>query len=301
MRYVQLRAFHYVAIHGGFSRAAKELSLTQPAISDQVRKLEAEYDILLFDRQRKQVVLTPTGEQLLAVTRRMFETEAQAFEMLSESRALRYGRLIIIADAVHHVLPVLAAFRERYPGVKLVLRSGNTDTIAKALMSYEADIGVIVPQSQETDISNPMRDTEVIHLNSSPVIAFVATGHELAGRLSVTFEELARYALIGREQGSKTRQRVEERAECQGVSLKFAIEAEGREAVREIVAAGLGVGFVSEAEFAHDQRLRRLSIEGAPIIMEETVLCLKERAQSKIIRAFFEVTRRLGSRPLLNS
>ena len=69
MRYVQLRAFHHVAICGGFSRAAEQLFLTQPAISDQVRKLEEEYDILLFNRQRKQVSLTAAGEQLLSTVR----------------------------------------------------------------------------------------------------------------------------------------------------------------------------------------------------------------------------------------
>ena len=89
MRYVQLRAFHYVAISGGFSRAAEELLLTQPAISDQVRKLEEEYDILLFNRQRKQVTLTPAGEKLLTITRRMFDTESQALELLSMPEQVR--------------------------------------------------------------------------------------------------------------------------------------------------------------------------------------------------------------------
>src|SRR5690606_35381641 len=81
MRYVQLRAFHYVAVCGGFSRAAEELYLTQPAISDQVRKLEEEYDILLFNRHKKQVSLTPQGERLLEITRRLFDNENQALEL----------------------------------------------------------------------------------------------------------------------------------------------------------------------------------------------------------------------------
>jgi DNA-binding transcriptional LysR family regulator len=75
MRYVQLRAFHHVAIYGGFSRAAEMLFLTQPAISDQVRKLEEEYDILLFNRNKKQVTLTEAGQRLLEITHRMFDTE----------------------------------------------------------------------------------------------------------------------------------------------------------------------------------------------------------------------------------
>jgi DNA-binding transcriptional LysR family regulator len=102
MRYVQLRAFHYVATCGGFSRAAEELLLTQPAISDQVRKLEEEYDVLLFNRQRKQVTLTTAGEHLLQVTRRLFDSEQQALDFLSESRSLQSGNLRIVADSAHH-------------------------------------------------------------------------------------------------------------------------------------------------------------------------------------------------------
>ena len=91
MRYVQLRAFHHVAVHGGFSRAAEALGLTQPAISDQVRKLEAEYDIRLFDREKKQIRLTAAGRDLLEITNRLFEVEARALEYLSETQTLRSG------------------------------------------------------------------------------------------------------------------------------------------------------------------------------------------------------------------
>jgi len=84
MRYAQLRAFHNVAIHGGFSRAAEALRLSQPAISDQVRRLEEEYDILLFDRSKRKVTITVKGAELLSITRKMFDQEQQAREFLSE-------------------------------------------------------------------------------------------------------------------------------------------------------------------------------------------------------------------------
>ena len=89
MRYVQLRAFHFVATRGGFSRAAEALNLTQPAISDQVRKLETEFDVLLFDRSRKRVVLTPIGDRLLEVTRRMFETDPDLLSIRAEERFVK--------------------------------------------------------------------------------------------------------------------------------------------------------------------------------------------------------------------
>ena len=282
MRYVQLRAFHYVAICGGFSRAAEALFLTQPAISDQVRKLEEEYDVLLFNRHKKQVTLTQQGHRLLEITHRMFDTEQQALDLLSESKALRSGTLRIVADAAHHLLHVLGRFRERYPGIRISVRAGNTETVISSLFAYDADLGVLgeIPQG---------REFEILHLNSTPVIAFVAGTHPLAGRQTATFEELAAYPLIMRERGSKTRAKLEAMARGLGATLKPAIEAEGREAVREIVASGAGVGFVSSAEFGHHGRLAPIRIDAPPITMDEALICLRERSGGKLVRAFWEI------------
>lgn len=284
MRYVQLRAFHYVATHGGFSRAARELHLTQPAISDQVRKLEEEYDVLLFSRQRKQIALTPAGEKLLAITRRMFDTESQALDLLSESRALRAGRLRLVVDAVHHVLPVLAAFRAHYPGVAVSVRAGNTETVMAALMGYEAEVGVLGEMPA-------LREVDTLRLDATPICAFVAVGHPLAREGTFGWARLARLPLVMREPGSHTRQMVEAAAARAGVELGCAIEAEGREAVREIVARGLGVGFICQAEFGNDPRLVSIPLEGRPILMEEVLVSLSERAETKAIHAFFETAR----------
>lgn len=282
MRYVQLRAFHHVAICGGFSRAAEQLRLTQPAISDQVRKLEEQYDLLLFDRQRRQVRLTPAGERLLEITRKLFDTEQQALELLSESRALRAGHLRIVADAAHHLLAILATFRQKHPGVRVTLRAGNTESVVASLHSYEADVGVLgeVPEG---------REFEVVRLNSTPIIAFAARGHPAARVRRMSFEELLRFPLVLREEGSKTRKKLEDGAAEAGVVLPPAIEAEGREAVREIVASGAGIGFVSRAEFGDDPRLVPIGIKGPVMLMEEALICLKERTGGKLVRAFFEI------------
>ncbi len=287
MRYVQLRAFHFVAICGGFSRAAEELFLTQPAISDQVRKLEDEYDILLFNRHKKQVTLTPAGEKLLEITRRLFENEGQARDLLTESRAERAGHLHITADSALHVLKILAAFRQKYPGVAVTVSAGNTETVIESLFSYTADIGVL----GETP---PDRDFVSIPLNATPISAFVAVGHPLAGRKSLGFQELTTLPLVMREQGSKTRKKLEEAAAAQGFTFAPAITAEGREAVREIVASGAGVGFVSAAEFGRDPRLVRIPLEGEDkMMMDETLICLRERRGGKLVAAFLDIAAQL--------
>ena len=287
MRYVQLRAFHHVAVCGGLSRAAEELGLTQPAMSDQVRKLEEEYDVLLFNRHKKQVFLTPQGEKLLEITRRMFDNEHQALELLSEQRALRSGTLRIMADSAHHLLHILASFRERYPGVRISVRAGNTESVLAALSAYEADIGVLgdVPES---------RDLNALRLNVTPIVAFSALTHPAAKRPSLRLADLETLPLVLRENGSKTRRKLEDAADAAGLSLIPAIEAEGREAVREIVASGAGIGFVSEAEFGADARLVRIPLEDAGnLTMEEALVCLRERKGGKLIQAFFQIAREL--------
>ncbi len=282
MRYVQLRAFHNVAIYGGFSRAADALCLTQPAISDQVRKLEEEYDVLLFDRKKKQVTVTAFGKKLLEITHRMFDIEHQAHELLSESRALGAGTLRIMADSAHHLRPILGPFRQKYPGVFISVGTGNTEEIINKLFSYEADVGVLgeIPKN---------RDFEIVKLNSTPIVAFVSAENKLSSLKTVSLQQLSTMPLVLREQGSKTRQKLEEIAAAAGVSFNAKIQAEGREAVREIVASGAGVGIVSEAEFGHDDRLKMIPISGSKPLMDEALICLKERSKGKLVSAFMSM------------
>jgi LysR family transcriptional regulator, low CO2-responsive transcriptional regulator len=279
MKYVQLRAFHNVAIHGGFSRAAQAMGLTQPAVSDQVLGLEQTYDILLFDRRKKQITLTPQGEALLAITRPMFEIEARALEYLSESRALTSGTLRIIADSAYHVTAVLSRFRARYPGVHITLRSGNSQAVEAELAAYRADIGVLGSSIAPGRFHS-------VSLGTTPIIAFAAKTFPGLPRGAATLHDLARLPLVFREQGSKTRQKLNAYAKTLGLTLSPAIEAEGREAVREIVAAGGGIGFVSDAEYGRDERLVKIPIRGAELAMQETVVCVRQRRDVRMIRAF---------------
>lgn len=289
MRYVQLRAFHYVATCGGFSRAAEELLLTQPAISDQVRKLEEEYDVLLFNRQRKLVSLTAAGEHLLQITRRLFDSEQQALDFLSESRALQSGSLRIVADSAHHLVHILGAFRARYPGVRISVRAGNTETVVRSLYNYEADLGILGEMPT-------LKNFECELLSSSPIIAFVAANHPLAKVGRLTFAQLTGHPLVLRERGSKTRMKLEVAAKAAGVELMPVVEAEGREAVREIVAAGVGVGFVSLAEFGEDPRLAPIRLEPEDqMMMDEALICLQERSNSKLVKVFFDFARQLAA------
>lgn len=287
MRHSQLKAFHHVALHGGFSRAAEALFLTQPAISEQVRKLEQDHDVLLFHRERKRVHLTEAGENLFRLTKHYFEIEQQITEYMSETRTAVDGTLRIIADSAHHVTGILSAFRERYPNVVVSLRTGNSDEVLEELRAFNAEVGV-------AGSLTPGRDMETLSLGDTPIVAFAAKGLLPRGKTRIALRELAELPLIFRETGSKTRQKLEEGAAQQGITLTPAIEAEGRETVREVVASGAGVGFVSKAEFGHDERLVEITLEDMDLRMGESIVHLAQRREVKVIRAFMDFARALS-------
>lgn len=284
MRYSQLKAFHHVALFGGFSRAAEALFLTQPAISEQVRKLEQEHDVLLFHREHKRVRLSDAGEKLFLLTKQFFEIESQIHDYMSESSSAIDGELRIIADSAHHVTHFLGKFRKRFPNIAVTLRTGNTEDILEELRSYNAEIGVVGSLT-------PGKDMETLDLGATKITAFAAKGFLSPPQKGLTAQQLKNFPLIFREKGSKTRQKLEEESKKLGVNLSPAIVAEGREAVREVVASGAGIGFVSQAEYGHDTRLVQIDLKDLDIQMSETLVHLAQRHEIKVIRAFMDFAR----------
>ena len=126
-------------------------------------------------------------------------------------------------------------------------------------------------------------------------MACVARRGPLSGMNEIRFEDLPNHPLVMREAGSRTRARVEDAAREAGITLTPAIEAEGREAVREIVATGGGIGFVSQAEFGQDRRLQPVLIRSSSgLVLEDLLICLKDRAEGRLIRAFLDHAKRSG-------
>lgn len=282
MRYAQIRAFHHVALHGGFSRAAAALHVSQPSISEQVRQLEQAHDVLLFQRAGRQVRLTPAGEDLFLLTKRFFEAEEQIERQLTASRAAVTGTLRIVADSALHVTEALGRFRAQYPDVFIQLRSGNSETVLAALRSYDAEIGVLGSHAQVADMDS-------VDLGETPILAIAQKGALPDQVTSLSLQDLARHPLIFREKGSRTRAGIESCARTAGLRLSPVIEVEGREAMREVVASGAGIGFISQAETGRDPRLRAVPIDGIDLGMTETVIHLAMRRDVPVIRSFMRI------------
>ena len=282
--HAQLKAFHAVAVHGSFTRAAERLYLSQPAISDQVRKLEDRFGVLLFHRNKRSVRLTDLGERLLSITQRLFVVQAEAQELLEDSQALQTGSLVLAVDAPVHVLPQIARFCERYPRITVKIETGNTDESLARLFNYQADLALLGRDVNDQRLLS-------LRLRSDPMVAFVARSHPWASRSSICLADLEDTPLVLREVGSVTRQTLEEEMNQAGLRMRAAIQVEGREAAREAVVVGIGVGVVSAAEFGSDSRVIALPITDCTRRLTETLVCLQEQSSRRVVETFLDIVR----------
>jgi LysR family transcriptional regulator, low CO2-responsive transcriptional regulator len=282
MLHTQLRAFHAVARNGSFTQAARELNVSQPTLSAEVKALEDRYAVLAFLRSRRKVELTPFGDSLFAITRRLFAVEQEAIELLEGSRDLVEGQIHIGADGPFHAVPLIAAFSARHPGPRVKLSVGNAESITRDLLALRLDIAVL---------ANPSIDPQffAIPLGRDPIQLMLPAEHRLARQETVDVRELENETVLLREPGSMTRRVVEgELAELE-IRLRSIVEIASREAQREAVAAGLGIAFVSLAEFPPDPRLKIRPLAGCRMKIDEYVICLRERRRLGIVRSFLAV------------
>lgn len=283
INHAHLRAFNAVASHGSYTRAAEVLHVSQPTLSAHVKELEQRYSIKLFERKGRGVQLTEFGKSVLAITQRLFQTEMEVEELFLSARELVTGQLRVGADSPYHIIPILAVFHGRYPGIHLSISFGNSDQLTKSLISSNCDVAVLP--------NIPSDDKRIYAVTLSPdrLVVFVNQSHAWAKRRSIRLEELKEQRLILRESGSNTRALFVNALEKKNIQMEDVMEIGSREGVREAVAAGLGVGVVSESEFGCDNRLHALDVSDEKLEDVEYVACLRERRQMRVIRAFFDL------------
>lgn len=281
MHYANLRAFHAVASHGSFTRAAESLGVTQPTLSAQVKALEGTYGVALLDRRGRGVAPTGLGGQLLEITRRLFLLEAEADELLSRARDLTAGHLRVAAGGPYYAVPLLAAFSARYPGVHVSLSIGNSGEVLDALLHDRADVAMI------SDVEPDPR-LEALPYAEHRLVVFVPRKHPWARLRGIRLRDLDGQPMVLRETGSMTRRLFEQAIAKAKVTPRVVMEIESREAVSEAVAAGLGIGVVSEAEFGHDERLAAVQVTDVAMMTREYVVCLRERRRLRIVSAFLD-------------
>jgi DNA-binding transcriptional LysR family regulator len=286
-----LRVFASVAEQGSFTRAAGALRLSQPAVSKAVRELEQQTGMPLFERAGRATRLTAAGAALFARARELFAVAQTAEEELRALRGLEGGVLRVGASttiATWLLPPYLARFREAHPGVALHVSSANTRSIAHALLERRLDIALV-----EGPVRHPR--IEVVPWREDELVIIAPVTHHLARRRNIRLTSIAGEPFIVREPGSGTRRVAERALAAQGVEIRVALQLGSTEAIKQAVAAGLGLAIVSRFAAADQVALGRLAAIGvreAALGRTLTELRVRGRAPGPAAQTFREVLAR---------
>jgi LysR family transcriptional regulator, low CO2-responsive transcriptional regulator len=280
----QMKVFAAVARHLSFTRAARELHLTQPAVSQQVKLLEAEVGLPLFEQIGRKVHLAPAGAELLRYTEQAMELLRQASESLSAMRGLKRGvlKLGAVSTAKYFAPSLLSTFTPAYPEVTIKFAVGNREEIIQQLAGNEIDLVIM---------GRPPRELETVAepFAKHPLVLIASPTHPLAGKRRIRLSQLATQSFLIREEGSGTRASMERVFRERGMSIRVSMEVSSNETIKQAVMADMGISFISSHTVGLELaagKLVILDVVGLPIIRDWYVIHLRDKKLAPIPAAF---------------
>ena len=290
----QLRVFESAARPLSLTRAAEELHLTPPAVSIQIRLLEGHAEAPLFERAGRGLRLTQAGEEVLARTREILAHIRDAEEAIAGLESLERGLLsVAVINAGDYFFPwLVAGFRDSHPGIRVRISVGNRDELLERLSAHEVDLAVM---------SHPPTDPvfAAVPFAPHPHVIVASPTHPLVAKRSVAIERIAIEPLITREAGSATRLAMEQAFAESGVVPRIEMEIASNETIKQAVAAGFGVGFLSAHAVQQEIALGRLSViavKGFPVMRQWYVVHRRDRRLPPITGAFRSFVVQEGAR-----
>ena len=281
----QLRVFTEVARHLSFVRAAEALHLTPPAVTMQVKELEAATELPLFDRQGRKVALTTSGEYFLVYAKRLLATLKEADDAMARFRKLETGLLTVgmVSTAKYFVPRLLARFRIEHPGVEVRLQvCQNREQLAGLMGNGEVDLGIM---------GRPPRElvTRAEPFAAHPHVFVAPAGHPLTRLGHPPVSVLAEQALIVREAASGTRALMDRFFLDHRVEPRIVMEMPSNETIKQAVMAGMGLSFLSLHTVGLELKageMELVPVEHTPVMRLWNVVHLQSRLLSPAAEAF---------------
>jgi DNA-binding transcriptional LysR family regulator len=239
MTFEDLRVFCAVAAERSFSRAARKLRRTQPAVSQAIRRLEAAAGERLIDRSSRDGTLTDAGQLLLEYGTRLLHLADEASMAVGALREVRRGRILLGANegGVYAVLPLIAAFQQQHPAIVIDVRRIPSRQMAQEVLLRSVDIGVLT-------FNPPERELQSVVIGIDELVLLVKPDHPLAGRAQVTMEEMGEQTVIAHNDPSPTRDRVLRMYEQRHAPLNIKLALPSLDGIKRAVEMGLGVALL---------------------------------------------------------
>jgi len=281
----QLRILQAVAEHGGITRAAEALHLTQPTVSMQIRQLNEVLGVALFAPRGRVLRLTAAGEEVLSFARSVVQSAELLDERLAALEGVERGRLrMSAASTAEYFIPrLLGAFQHAHAGISAELKVISRAAVVARLREDADDLYVMAqPPSEDPVIAEAFMD--------NPLVVIAPAAHALAKARRVKLAELVRHEFVLREPGAGTRMLTDAFFAGRGLALLARLELGSNEAVKQAVIGGLGLAVISlhalRDELVHHRRIRVLDVEGMPIPSQWHLVRRADRAPSRVTRAF---------------
>ncbi len=284
----QLEIFEKIASTGSVSRAGEKLLLTQSAVSMALSQLEQISTVPLFERSGKRLLLNDAGRLLLKDAREIIAAVKRVEQQLQGDHGELVGELLVGGSTTiaNYLLPLLLGdFARQYPLTRVQLIVGNTQQVAELLISGQLDIAFVEGSCHSRGlVAIPWRDDELVLV--------VGSQHPWVRENGVTPEQLAVAPWIMREKGSGTREIFEDAMEKAGISYMIALEFGHTEAIKNGVAAGLGVSCLSRIAVERELKDGRLVEVSSPLILTRLLTLLKRRNSHRtiLLDAFLKVS-----------
>lgn len=280
----QLRVFTEVARHLSFARAAESLHLSPPAVTMQIKELESQVGLPLFERAGKKVSLSTAGEYMLVYARKILATVKDAEDAAARLQRAETGKLTIgfVSTAKYFMMKLIADFRDLHEGVDVQLALGNREQLVAMLRNNEVDIAVMGRPPKEMQ-------TRPEPFAAHPHVFVASTGHPLAQRGQISVEDLRPYDFIVREPGSGTRAAMQKFFDETYVEPRLKIQLGSNETIKQAVMAGLGLGFLSLHTIGielEQGRIAMLDVRGAPVVRAWNLVCTQAKLLSPAAEAF---------------
>lgn len=280
----QFQVFEAVARHQSFTLAAKELHLSQPAVSMQVKQMEDQVGLPLYEQVGKRIHLTQAGQEIFHYSRAIGQLLTEAEEVIEELKGSARGRLTIsvTSTAKYFVPALLGIFHERFPGITVSLDVTNRETVVKQLSQNSVDLVVMGQPPKDMELESGI-------FMDNPLVIIAPPSHPLAGEKRIPLKRLEDEVFLTREPGSGTRSAIERFFNQQGVRLRTGMEIASNEAIKQSVQAGLGLGLLSRDTLDMELSLGKLVILDVvdfPILRHWYVMHRKGKRLSAAAQAF---------------
>jgi LysR family transcriptional regulator, low CO2-responsive transcriptional regulator len=276
----RLRAVNAVFAAGSFSQAARRLNITQPAVTQQVRSLESDFGVTLFERRGSVMVPTALCREFVAVTSQINGIEAQALAILRQNDTFKGGELRIGLGNSMPGMALIAAFHRLYSNVEIRVEMGNWASILDAVLNQRVDVGVL------PDVPNNGSFYREVCVRQG-VVAIVHPSHPLARAKKASCAELSKHRLVFRTKQSSTQRVVDRAFRAAGIKPKPEIVLDTRDGVFEAVANELGIGFTWEYGSSRADKIIRINVPEMAARVPEHIFCLANK-RYKLVELFFE-------------